>query len=489
VFPSGRFHLERWMALRGSELRQVMAEVDARLRGAVVQKAHAPLPRICFLELRIPGRSIRLCLSAEPGLARISVAHQRLPSPDAPPPFQRWLRQELIGARLTRADALEGSARLVFERQGVERAVAVELRGARSNLFLLDGASRVLAASLPEGEHARPGARWESAAPAVSPGEENSRLVPVAGAELPFAEAAEALLGPREHAKRATEIRRRLLKPLEAKRARIERTRDKVRAEAKRQPEAERHREAGELLAQNLFRIPRGTRSVRLTRYTEAGTEEVEIALDPSRTPKEQADWHFHQYRRLLRGCEHARRRLAELEAERSEIDARIAAIQAREDDELASDAQLLLAPRRRGPERARPYKEFLAQGGARILVGKSSAGNDALTFRIARPHDVWLHARGVPGSHVVLEVARGADVPQEALIDAAHLAHHFSQRKGEPRGEVAWTEVKFVRRMKGGAAGQVTFIRDRTLVVRVEPARLERLLRSSGEDRGGASA
>ena len=469
------------MALRGSELRQVMEEVDARLRGAVVQKAYAPLPRICFLELRIPGRSILLCLSAEPGFARVSVAQQRIPSPETPLPFQHRLREELIGARLSRAEPLEDAARIAFERRGLERALVAELRGSGANLFLLDDQARVLAASLPEGERARPGARWEAATPRAGRADEPSRLVPMAGAELPLAEAAEELLGPRERAKRADEIRRRLLKPLEAKRARIERTLEKVHAEAQRQPEAERHRELGELVAQNLFRIPRGARSARLTRYAEAGPEEVEVALDPSRTPKEQAEWHFHQYRRLLRGCEHARRRLGELEQERSEIEGRMAAIRSRDETALSGDAQWSVAPKRRGPERARPYKEFLALGGERIRVGKSAAGNDALTFRIARPHDIWLHARGVPGSHVVLEVARGAAVAQEALIDAAHLAHHFSERKAEPRGEVAWTQVKFVRRVKGGAPGQVAFTRDRTLVVRVEPARLERLLRSGG--------
>ena len=470
------------MALRGSELRQVMEEIAARLAGAFVQKAHAPLPRLCFLELRQPGRSVRLCVSAEPGFARISLARQRLPAPPDVPSFQRWLRNELVGARLVWAEALDGAARLVFERRGSERALVAELRGSGSNLFLLDGDSRVLAASASEGERSRPGARWEPPGPAPEGRDQPSRLVPVAGSDLPFAEAAENLLGAREQTSRAGEIRRRLVKPLQAKRARIERTLAKVRVEAERQPEAERHRELGELVSQNLHRIERGARSVTLTRYTEHGPEGVQVELDPARAPKEQADWHFHQYRRLLRGSEHARRRLGELEAEQQEIARLVAEIEARDDSALLEDAELLRPPRRRGPARAKAHHEFLGHGEARILVGKSSEGNDALTFRIARPHDVWLHERGVPGSHVVLEVARGAEVPQEALIDAAHLAHHFSQRKGEPRGEVAWTHVKFVRKIKGGAAGQVTFTRDRTLAIRIEPDRLERLLRSRAE-------
>ncbi len=115
--------------------------------------------------------------------------------------------------------------------------------------------------------------------------------------------------------------------------------------------------------------------------------------------------------------------------------------------------------------------------------MGKGSEQNDELTFHIARPFDVWLHARGVPGSHVILASQKNVDVPQEALIDAAHLAHHHSQRKGEPRGEVAWTQAKFVRKPKGAGPGQVTFTREKTMVVRIEPERLERLLRARTDE------
>jgi predicted ribosome quality control (RQC) complex YloA/Tae2 family protein len=65
--------------------------------------------------------------------------------------------------------------------------------------------------------------------------------------------------------------------------------------------------------------------------------------------------------------------------------------------------------------------------------------------------------------------------------LDAAHLALHHSGAKGEPRGEVSWVPVKFVKKVKGGAPGQVLYTREKTLVVRMEPERLERLLKTRG--------
>lgn len=174
---------------------------------------------------------------------------------------------------------------------------------------------------------------------------------------------------------------------------------------------------------------------------------------------------------------------LAALEAKKAELEQRLAEAEALSVEELlARSDSVPPAPAERRAE-ARPYKEYLSAKGRRILVGKGSEANDALTFKVARPQDLWLHARGVSGAHVVVPLERGAELPQELLLDAAHLALHHSGAKGEPRGEVSYTHAKFVRRQKGGAPGQVTYSREKSFVVRVEPERLDRLLRTRAGD------
>ncbi len=240
----------------------------------------------------------------------------------------------------------------------------------------------------------------------------------------------------------------------------------------------------GELLTQNLFRIPRGAKSATLTEYTAEGPREVEIPLDPKKGAREQAEWHFHQYRRLLRGVEHAERRWLELEAEREKLDREADRIRALPEEALWKHLDLLSAAARRNerPE-ARPYKEFLSADGSRIWVGKGAEANDALTFKVARAQDVWLHARGLPGSHVVVPLEKHQELLPEVLLDAAHLALHFSQAKGEPRAEVSYVKAKFLRKVKGGPPGRVTYTREKTFLCRVEPERIERLLRSRAEE------
>ncbi|HEY0883204.1 MAG TPA: NFACT RNA binding domain-containing protein, partial [Archangium sp.] len=123
------------------------------------------------------------------------------------------------------------------------------------------------------------------------------------------------------------------------------------------------------------------------------------------------------------------------------------------------------------------PYREYLGHGGQRIWVGRGSAHNDTLTFHVARPFHLWLHARGVPGAHVIVPHDKQAQVSQELLLDAATLAAHHSDAKGEPRVEVSYVPVKFVHKPKDAGPGAVVYTREKTVLLRLEPERLQRLL------------
>lgn len=478
------------MSLRPTELEQVVAEVGARLAGAVLQKAWCPLPRLAYLELRLPGRSFLLCLCAEGDLARLSVAAERFPTPGEPAPFQRWLRQELTGFKLKGATWREAERVVVLELHKEEegtRRLVLEL-APPGGLVLLSESGRVLMHSgegLAQKRGVYPGSEWKPPEPLPPEALEKarsapSRLEPVPGDFSPYAEAAERLLGARDRKSRAEAIRRRLTQPYRARLKRSGRTLEKVRAEAARGPDAEEHRRLGELLTQNLHRLRRGVSEVTLTAYTETGVEEVKVKVDPKRSPKEEVDWHFHQYKRLLRGVEQARRREAELAREVAQAQTALEQLERMDEAALLSQAEVLQGPAsEEGPQEGRPYKEYLGHGGHRIWVGRGSEDNDLLTFKVAKPYHLWLHARGQPGSHVIVPLEKGMEVAQEVLLDAAHLALHHSGAKGEPRGEVSYVPVKFVRKVKGGAPGQVLYSREKTFLVRMEPERLERLLKT----------
>jgi len=481
------------VSLRATELAEVVEELSASLPGARVQRVFAPEPALCFLELRLRGATALLCLCVARARSRISIAESRRRSAEPASPFQQKLRRELVGAGLTRI-SLEGerAAAFDFARAAALRRLIAEIGEREPKLLLLGEDRRILALSseaqlgksgLRQGAIYAPAQSQSASAPAPS------RLRPIPGAAFPFAEAAEALYRSEDDQQRAEALRREWTRSLRKKLERLSRTRDKVLAEASRQSEAERHRRFGELISQNLHRLKRGAAVARLTEYTERGPAEVEVPLQADRAPKQQAEWHFHQYRRLLRGCERASARLAELQSQLDEARAQMERLQTAGVEELqkaqAAPPDSPLFHRRKSTPRGRAYKEYLSSDGHRIWVGRDSRSNDELTFHLAQPGDLWLHARGASGSHVVVPLAKNAEPSSELLIDAAHLALHHSGLKGEPRGEVIYVKAKHVRRRKGDPAGTAHVERERSLMVRLEPQRLARLLATRTRQQG----
>ena len=110
------------------------------------------------------------------------------------------------------------------------------------------------------------------------------------------------------------------------------------------------------------------------------------------------------------------------------------------------------------------PFR-FRAGDGTEILVGKNNAQNDRLTFRTADRDDIWLHAKDIPGSHVILRT-QGRPVPEDALLLAAALAARYSQASGSTNVPVDYTLCRYVRKPSGAKPGFVIFTHQKTLSV-----------------------
>jgi predicted ribosome quality control (RQC) complex YloA/Tae2 family protein len=132
---------------------------------------------------------------------------------------------------------------------------------------------------------------------------------------------------------------------------------------------------------------------------------------------------------------------------------------------------------RSRRPLPRPPYRAFLGASGARILVGRGAAHNDALTLHVARPRDLWLHAKGHTGAHVVVPLDKGASCSPDVLVEAAHLAAHFSEAREERVVEVEYTPRRYVRKPRRSAPGLVVLDREKVILLRREDAILQGLL------------
>lgn len=190
---------------------------------------------------------------------------------------------------------------------------------------------------------------------------------------------------------------------------------------------------------------------------------------------KDRAAKLFARYRKLGAALPHVAQRERLLVARREAIEALAWEAQRAGDDDLGDVESALEAiePRRRSrgvaPRAARKRRkpmEWRTRSGSRILVGRSPVENAELTFRVARPHDLWLHARGVPGAHVILQRDDRTAPSDEDIAFAASLAAAHSKARDGAKVAVDYTSRKHVRKQPDAPPGLVFYTHARTITV-----------------------
>jgi predicted ribosome quality control (RQC) complex YloA/Tae2 family protein len=454
------------------------------LIGARIRRIDAPSPDLWAITLTSSEARGTLLVSLQPGAAGIGWAEKR-PHGQPATSFVQKLRKELEGGRLVALEEVGPRFELTISK--TEKKFRLAFDFAAQNVLLLSDEALVASARKAKEQAELTQATADAA---TRSGDSERREFDVDLVEL--AERALELLADRSGA--LLSLRRTsLLRAVRTARSRVSRKLDAIAGDAKRAEQAPALRQRAQLLLSNLHAIARGATTVRLLDYTLDPPAEVDVALDPKQTPREQADAWFKRARRFERGATIAAQRSAAGLAEVAALDALIGEIDACADAEtlevLAQKSQQLgiqgelpeqVAPEKsREPSRHVPYRTFVGSGARVILVGKGASDNDVVTRDHARPHDLWLHARDVAGAHVVVPLEKREVCPQELLLDAAHLAAHFSDSRGEPTVDVNYTPKRYVRKPKGAAPGLVVLEREKVLRLQLEAARLAKLLQN----------
>ncbi|HWT06623.1 MAG TPA: NFACT RNA binding domain-containing protein, partial [Xanthomonadales bacterium] len=268
----------------------------------------------------------------------------------------------------------------------------------------------------------------------------------------------------------ATERRRASLLARIAKRARATAAElAAVTARLAGAADRDRLRESGDALFTHLHEVPLGA-----TSFVPPTNPALTIALDPELDVNANAQRYYARYRKAADALPHLKKRRDVLAARSEALDA-LAFETERADaptlPELEADLDELEGrPAQRGPQpnaKRRVPLRLDRPSGARIYVGRSPRENVEVTFKIARPDDLWFHARGIPGSHVVLQTAPGTKPLDDDLAAAADLAATHSKARNAPRVEIDYTERKYVRKQRDAGPGMVWYTNARTHVGR----------------------
>lgn len=225
------------------------------------------------------------------------------------------------------------------------------------------------------------------------------------------------------------------------------------------------NKQIADVLMANLHNIKKGAKKAELFNFYT--NETLIVKLNPLLSAQKNAERYYRKAKNEAKEIAILEQNIAEKEKQVEQLNQDLKAIE--EADNLKElkkwqSEEVLIKQ-----DTPLPYKEFSIDE-YKVLVGKNAKQNDVLTLKLAKKEDLWLHAKDVAGSHVVIKQIPGKNYPKYIIEKAAQLAAHYSKRKTDTLCPVIYTPKKYVRKPKGAPAGAVVVEKEKVLLVEPSP-------------------
>ena len=463
--------------MQANIIQRVAEELRTPLTGRYFGKIFQLTPLSFAIDFGLRGEF--LFISVDPSNPRLYLVRRRtrdLEKQSIPlGSFGQAMRSKLSGAHLVNVskDPADRIVRLTFRVDNEElifRRLIIQLTGRSADLFVADELNRIDLV-LRENADLRLHRIYE---PPKTRTSQEARLAPPFDSGSISAQL-DAHFTAQDAAKqfdsRAKAARAKLSRSIRQQRT----LREHLEQDLARHGVAEEHKRIGDLLLANIATARRDRNKVLITDYYTEGAPTIEVEVDEKRSLQDEAALRFRQYTKAKRAAEEIAARLAHTAHETAELEKHLQQLEQiiASRDEAALDsfdkpARAPKTPVKKSPkaQKLTGVRRYLSSDGYEILVGRTARDNDNLSFRIAQPNDLWMHAGDYPGSHVVVRNPTRKEIPHRTLIEAAQLAGRFSQASEDAKVVVHYTERKFLSKPKGAAPGLVRLSRFRSITV-----------------------
>ena len=244
----------------------------------------------------------------------------------------------------------------------------------------------------------------------------------------------------------------------------------------------EKYRVWGELLNTYGYEVEPGAKSMEALNYYT--NEMIQIPLDETMTPQENAKKYFDKYSKLKRTKEALDTLLQETGDEIKHLESIAASldIASSEEDLVQIKEEMMeygyVKRKNTGGKKVKvtshPY-HYISSDGYDIYVGKNNFQNDELSFKFASGNDWWFHAKGQPGSHVIVK-SKNEELPDRTFEEAGKLAAYYSKGRQAPKVEIDYTQKKNLRKPTGGKPGFVVYYTNYSLLIEPDITGLQQI-------------
>ena len=460
-------------------LQRIVAELRTNLTGKYLGKIFQ-LSSVSFaFDFGLRGQF--LFVSVDPASPRLYLIRRRVKEIEKQSlthgPFAQTVRAKFSGEAISEVekDPADRIVHLVF----ASGRLIVQLTGRTADLFVVDTANEIetsLRAPI-KGTYTPP-----TSGRIQNPLSNDLSLPegsPSDAADAYFS----ALEQEREFETRANEVRSQLQKSIRQK----QKLKQNLEQDLAGHGDPEAHKRIGDLLLANVSTAKRAGNRVTLTDYYADAAPAIEVEVDENVSLQDEAARRFRLYGKAKHARAEIATRMVQIDREIAQLNGRLDDIERiiREKDLTALAAFASAKPTaQRSAKHSKPVgdrltgmRRYVSTDGYEILVGRAARDNDQLTFKIAQPNDLWLHAGDYPGSHVVIRNPTRKEIPHRTIVEAAQLAAKFSQASEDSKVVIHYTPRKFLSKPKGTAPGLVRLSRFKSITVEPKEA-IERLLR-----------
>lgn len=233
----------------------------------------------------------------------------------------------------------------------------------------------------------------------------------------------------------------------------------------------EKYKLYGELLNAYGYQLPTGEKKVSVLNYYT--NEMTEIPLEEELSPLENAKKYFDKYSKLKRTATALEALTSQTKEEIEHLESVQAALDiALKEEDLVQIKEELIETgyiKRKGVKKkekitSKPFC-YISSDGYKMYVGKNNYQNDELTFNFATGNDWWFHAKGMPGSHVIVK-CQEEEMPDRTFEEAAKLAAYYSKGRGQDKVEIDYTRKKNVKKPGGAKPGFVVYYTNYSMMI-----------------------
>jgi predicted ribosome quality control (RQC) complex YloA/Tae2 family protein len=445
-----------------------------------VQGIYQPSPAQLIFEMFCKTRRFRVLFVFQPQCCRLHMLTRPFPKAKKPQRFVSFLRAHIRNKIISSAEQLGKERIIKIQIQSREKNIIlwVRLWSAAPNLIVTDQHGTIMDALY------RKPKRGEISGGHFSPEgtlkkQVKSNLMEYSIREFPgkgsFNKRVEDFYYEHEYSEQLMKLRNSLLKQIAQEENRLLLQLENIQSRSRSLEDYNRYKQIGDMIMSSLHMIKRGDRWFKTQDYYHNDTP-LEISLKPELTPSQNATSYYNKYKKArntkvrlekdLRDCRHNLNRLQkqkEFISQNNDVQALTL---------LHKKSKAASPPHNK---KSQPGLHFCAHGFT-IIVGRNAKENETLLRTYMRGNDYWFHCRDYPGSYVFVKSKKSKTLPLDCILDAGNLALHYSKAKTSGQGDVYYTQVKYLKKIKGSKPGLVIPTQEKNVHIKLDQKRLKRL-------------